>query len=227
MDLNVTNEAELLKLSGYQKKLNFSKLSMSEKEEKKLKWMRSNLLNINVQNTLLSEYPNIKFDIHNMTDDSVKRMFADYTSIKSSKMIIDGIVKGYGISGHMMHNKSNKILFYRSSYEKTALQYLEYFDNINKIDTEPYHIMYINDIGIKRRYVPDIQLISSTGMELLIEIKPLYKVQEFLDTKYKFLSELDKNKIIIITEEELKNYITFYEKINKYFKDNGTNSNVI
>lgn len=213
LDIEISDEADYVRLSGFTKHFNHLQLSDKDKKTRRIEWKKTCLLNPHVTSLLSISID----DIENFSDLQIEDMYSNYMSIRSTNNVLHNKIKGYGKSGYIVHNKSTSPLYYRSSLEKWALEYLQEMDGISVVDTEPYSIEYVSDK--RHRYIPDIQVIDEKGKELLIEIKPEFKLKEFLETKYMFFSEEVKRKLIIISEKDLKQFSYFYAKINTYFKN--------
>jgi hypothetical protein len=80
-------------------------------------------------------------------------------------------------SGWHYSPKLNKKVHYRSSWEQIAYKWLDQNDDVVFYDAEPFSLDYV--LGEKKkRYFPDILVIMSDGSRKLIEIKPVYRLEE-------------------------------------------------
>jgi len=218
-DLNELSEKDLIKLSGYVKKENYNNLTKEEKEEKRTLWKKANLKNKNIQRALSKEYPGfLTLDIENLKKDEINSWYSTYVSLKTLESIkkspesrsnYKGCKKGFFYS-----NKNKKRFWYRSSLEYKTLMFLEENSEIERYLSEPYHIKYKRSgEEFYRGYVPDM-VVFYKDIRFLIEVKPKFKVNEFIEIKLNFL-KLDC-QILIITEEQLINKIKF----NEYIREN-------
>lgn len=97
--------------------------------------------------------------------------------------------KGYK-SGYFESAKSNRRMYYRSSYELRALQILEADPAVVSFDTEALRIPYITPDGTSHYYIPDIIVLDSVGRMKLVEIKPAYQADDVsVVTKRKVASD--------------------------------------
>lgn len=218
-DLGIFEElpdSEYSKLSGFTKKMNYCLKSAEEKIRYVIEWKRSNLRNNNIIDILCKEYP--EFISCSLNSDSdVNKWYSTYVSITSAMRIVrGGTKKGIrGICGFFDTFKNNHPLYYRSSWEKRVLEFLENINDVSYIDTEPYHIKYKREKEtFDRAYVPDILFILR-GKTYLIEVKPEYLYEQFFNEKLRYLTE----EIIIVTENEIEDMGAFYEHLKKYIKD--------
>jgi hypothetical protein len=76
-------------------------------------------------------------------------------------------------TGQYFSVKSDKNVYYASSYEKQAFEKLENDDNVSSYDRAKVAIKYVRpDDHRMHRYVPDILAELKDGKKMLIEIKP-------------------------------------------------------
>jgi len=68
--------------------------------------------------------------------------------------------------------------YYRSSYEKKAFQILDKDANVVNYVIDPVVIVYENEDGMDRRYRPDLQVFYDDGSIDLIEVKPLWRMDD-------------------------------------------------
>jgi hypothetical protein len=101
-------------------------------------------------------------------------------------------------SGHYL-NKFGDRLFYRSSWERKALEHLDQFPQVVAFKTEPFYIQYqvASDVRFSR---PDILVEFDNDKILLIEVKPLALVHH-------------RNNA-----EKIASYITYCKENNLYFR---------
>lgn len=74
-------------------------------------------------------------------------------------------------TGQYTSTKSGKICNYRSSWELELMEILDGDDRIESWRYEPISISYIFE-GKTRRYVPDFHVVTTSGSDLLVEVKP-------------------------------------------------------
>lgn len=78
-------------------------------------------------------------------------------------------------TGYYKSSKNNKRFRYKSSWEKSYMQYLDSNDNVEKWDYECIKILYLSKWGKrfrKRWYIPDFYVEYKDGRKELIEIGP-------------------------------------------------------
>lgn len=223
LEIKYMTRDELINLSGRTKKDNFEKLSDEEKKEKRAEWKRSNLKNENVIKMLKDNDLFMTANINKMSDDEVDVWYSNYISAMTTKNIInhpESLKNGYfgknAENGFYYSKKNNVKMYYRSSYERKVLEYLDRNRDVGYFDTEPFHIKIDMGNNIFRAYVPDIIFKTKSGNSFLIEVKPKKMVKEFIEKKGKFiLSEYDN--FYIITEKEVFNEREFCKLFNLHY----------
>jgi len=120
--------------------------------------------------------------------------------------------KNYHEKGYVFSVKLNHNVFYRSSWEKAATQWLDDNNNVITFAYEPFSIRYIQKEGNRehiRHYIPDFFVEYADGTKELWEIKPLiYANTEKVKQKQIAAEEYCKlngiNDYRILTKEDLK-----------------------
>jgi len=74
-------------------------------------------------------------------------------------------------TGQYVSTKSGEVCNYRSSWELELMQVLDSDDRIESWRYEPISIPYVLE-GKMRRYVPDFHVVTTSGDDLLVEVKP-------------------------------------------------------
>lgn len=129
--------------------------------------------------------------------------------IKQSSSLSESIINGnfnphsHHISGYLENDKFEKRLFYRSSYEKTFLEFCINDETVTSVKSSPYKILYDET----HHYIPDF-LIEKSGETILIEIKPIRRINEYANIlKFKaadiFCNKMNI-KFQIFTEDNIK-----------------------
>lgn len=77
-------------------------------------------------------------------------------------------------TGFYFSTKMNKEIKYRSSYEKRFISLLDKDISIKQFEYEPFSIQY----NIGKRYLPDFKIEYINGTIELIEVKPLFKLED-------------------------------------------------
>lgn len=136
----------------------------------------------------------------------------DETKLKMSKskadLIVSGCFRPYNEnSGEFISKKNGKELHYRSKYEAKAFIFLEVMSSVSKYEVEPFSITYTYQ-GLQRRYIPDILVTYTNGLQELVEVKPASKVGEPVNVAKRIAAEeFCKNhnmKYSIWTQKQLK-----------------------
>lgn len=86
-----------------------------------------------------------------------------------SQLYVDG---GFEWSkGEYVSTKTGKTLYYRSSWER---RYMEFLDSDDSVETWDYEFMFIPYVlnEVERNYVPDFYVKLNDGTQKLVEIKP-------------------------------------------------------
>lgn len=114
--------------------------------------------------------------------------------------------------------KSNKDIYYKSSWEKRALEYLDNHQNVLTFIYEPIRILYKAKYETnKRHYIPDLLITYKDGNQKLIEIKPSYFIDaEINQAKFKAAQEYCDSKGILfeVWTEKTINNLFIKENIN-------------
>jgi len=224
LDMSLLNNQDFQKLSGYAKKINFSKLTVEEKEKKRLNWMHSNLKNKNVRNIILKNFPEfLELNLEVLSDLEIIKWYCCYQSLRCLQTF-----KGKPLwtlakykHGWFYSIKQNKKLFFRSSYEEQILKNLENNSKVLEYETEPFRIKYEKDNKI-RHYIPDIYVLYEQE-PLLLEIKPSSFVEDFWKEKGNyFIKNIKSFLFFIVTEKELEEKI-FNEYVEKNIVDTRQN----
>ncbi len=129
-----------------------------------------------------------------------------------AQLYVDG--KTNFITGHYISTKILKKCYYRSSWELKVMKYLDFNNNIEYWEHEPFYIPYKDENGDDRNYVPDFLVFFSCGIKELWEVKPRELLA--LDRNIcklkglnEFLEKNDMNGFVIdeIILEKLKKYM--------------------
>lgn len=111
-------------------------------------------------------------------------------------------------TGFIFSAKMNIELFYRSSWEREYIKFLDRNNNVISFTKEKDKIAYINTDDHKRWYIPDFLIEYKNGNKELIEIKPsCYLKHEVNKRKFKAAREFCKENNMsfkVITEKYLK-----------------------
>ena len=140
------------------------------------------------------------------------KILSEETKQKMSKGMAErlheiGRKNGYK-SGWFVSDKFGTRSFYRSSFEKQALEIFEQLDVVVFLKSESCILPYKKD-GVIRHYVVDYHLQLDSGEEFLIEVKP-FSMVDLSDNLLKFQTAEDYAKkngmfFCILTENELTN----------------------
>lgn len=107
--------------------------------------------------------------------------------------------------GYYKPNKSDKSIFYMSSWELDLMRLCDKFEFIKSISTSP-RIDYVYK-GVNKIYIPDLLLEYCNGLKLIIEVKPVRFINDPKVLAKKFYSEefcrLNNYKYIILTQNEI------------------------
>lgn len=74
-------------------------------------------------------------------------------------------------TGQYTSTKTGTLCNYRSSWELELMQVLDTDDRVESWRYEPISIPYVLE-GKTRRYVPDFHIVTTSGADLLVEVKP-------------------------------------------------------
>lgn len=117
-------------------------------------------------------------------------------------------------SGHMHSAKNNKVVHYRSSYEKRFFLLLEYATEIEEYVVEPVFIPYFIK-GLKKHYIPDVLIKYRSGVSHLVEIKPEVFTRDIVNllkfnAAKKFVVENSIDEFFVLTEGDFWRYLLCY-----------------
>jgi len=152
-------------------------------------------------------YKKLSQALKKIWEDPEKRRFQ---SELISQKIIDGeLVRNCTdfVSGWFFSQKSNKKMYYRSSWELKVLEYLEKSNKVRFFDTEPFAIDYKLEEQAKK-YVPDILITYVNGSRCLCEIKPEFFFNEITLIKIeaaKKWCEENHAKFQLVSNNEIEN----------------------
>lgn len=114
------------------------------------------------------------------------------------------------ISGKISISKSEKDLYYDSSWELDFIKFCNYSNNVVSIERSSLRLSYEFE-GKKHYYLPDFEIKTINNLKILIEIKPYIlsktdnKTMEKIKTgeNYILSDSNDFSKFIVLTEKEL------------------------
>lgn len=136
--------------------IGISKTIRERKGEVQEKYKQTCLLKYGVENYSQTEENRLK-----QSDNTTKRFLnGEFTH------------RNHFTTGFFYSDKNQQSLYYRSSYELKAYELLEADESIMSYESEPFTIPYIDEDGIKRRYIPDILVTPYNSKQKLIEVKP-------------------------------------------------------
>jgi hypothetical protein len=147
----------------------------------------------------------------------------------------EGVTKAYlngrlnskkrGISGYYKI-KTGAMVFYRSSWEKLVMQYLDSHPLVTHWSYENLHIPYVDENGKNRAYIPDFCVTISDCMNEIWEVKPDKDKDERYECKIdalkKFIKENGYSGYNIVSDDQLKIIKNIdYDKIRKDYHMEG------
>lgn len=94
-------------------------------------------------------------------------------SLTRSIKMLNGEYNSWFCKGTYHSTKTNKDIYFKSSWEKTALEYLDKNKDVVSFMYEPFSLAYYCDFH-KRHYTPDLLITYKDGTQKLVEIKPSY-----------------------------------------------------
>lgn len=112
-----------------------------------------------------------------------------------TRKILNGDYASWFKKGVYHSIKSNKDVVYRSSWELSVFQFLDYSDDVLSYEVEPFSINYF--LKINKRYIPDILISYKNGITKLVEIKPFALIKHVINqAKFNAAKEYcDQNNI--------------------------------
>lgn len=94
-------------------------------------------------------------------------------SVTRIKKMINGEYNSWFCKGTYFSTKTNKDIYYKSSWEMKAIQFLDKSEEVHSFMYEPFSIPYYHKNN-KRHYIPDLLITYINGKQKIIEIKPSY-----------------------------------------------------
>jgi hypothetical protein len=142
-----------------------------------------------------------------------------------AKAYVEGRLRSNTYKNGIFHsNKLNRNFYYRSSWEKFVLEYLDKHPNIEYFAVEPFSIKYFDPVTkTNKNYIPDFLVEFDCGIREIWEVKPSTFVEndETVKAKIKALNVFISNNNInihngfLITENEIEMMKT-YDFIDRY-----------
>ena len=150
------------------------------------------------------------------TEENFNEKYSEY--IRERFKMVDSMKSGYKRTKKGWFNTIDKKIFYRSSWELKVLKYLQELYNehvVESIDV-PERILYYMD-GYKHYYYPDIEFKLYDHETKILEIKPVFKIDENI-LKLEAATQKHSKNFIILSEEDifdddLKNKLIEYGKL--------------
>ncbi len=186
-DTSLMTDAELMSLTGFQKKITHSKRNPDEVKVAKINWKLQNLKHTGHQLILKKEFvefSNINLDA--ISDDMVEEWYKKLLSIRTSNAILrsEKERKSRFKTGYYLSSKTGEKHYYRSSYEYECMVILDSIQRIETFKTEPYHLkFYDTEEKFLFTYVPDLEVTLRNGVIILIELKGEHLIEKFLKSK--------------------------------------------
>lgn len=170
----------------------------------KKEWKLKHLLNIGMQ-------------VLDVSEENIDRLYTEYLSRRFKKSSIETEKNGYSCTekGWYVMTSSTDRFFYRSSWEKKVFEALDLLLGEGKIldVIEPERVPYSFD-NIKRHYYPDACFINSKGQKIVLEIKPLEKCADPINSeKFCAAKSIPEISFHILTEVEI-----FQKDIKEYLE---------
>jgi endogenous inhibitor of DNA gyrase (YacG/DUF329 family) len=129
------------------------------------------------------------------------------SSTRSTRMI-NGDYNSWFCKGTYRSTKINKDIYFKSSWEKSVLEYLDNQEDVVFFMYEPFSISFYYNEN-KRHYIPDLLITYKDGTQRLVEIKPSYYVDaEINKAKFESAKKYCNDKGIIFevwTEKTIDN----------------------
>lgn len=101
-----------------------------------------------------------------MSKSAIKRLIRDGVNSMGGKQLDQG---------YFYSNKGDKEIYHASSYELRAFKLLEKDEKVKVYDTCKFSIRYEFQ-GMLPRYLPDIHVTYTNGVEEIIEVKPNHQL---------------------------------------------------
>ena len=147
-------------------------------------------------------------DSENLDPSTIDNLYSEYVSNRFKRASIETDRNGYTNTEkgwYLMTNQADEKFFYRSSWEKRVFEALDHLRGVRKITevVNPERISYVID-GVKRHYYPDAAYITLSGVKMVLEIKPLKKVEEPVNAaKFDAAKKLLGKNFRVLTEKEI------------------------
>lgn len=159
-------------------------------KDRTMKWKIAHLVNKGV-------------DVKNKTNVEISVLYSEYMS-ERQYTVPESIHNGYTNTekGYYDFKNIELSLFYRSSWEKKVFECLDSVSEFHKFEVKiPNKIKYFYE-NMNKHYHPDVSIVTSSGVEYVLEIKPKSKVNEPKNMA-KFNSAIEKlgDNFKVITED--------------------------
>jgi len=153
-----------------------------------------------------------------------KPEYREHRSKIATERILKNGVYSYGVWGHFYSEKSDKVLFYRSSYERRAFELLERNKYVLSYSNCMFSVCYMWN-GFRHRYIPDIFVVFCEPTKpSVVEVKSLWEMKsEIFQRKFVALKDFCFYRgwdVELWTEKELGfTDSVFYMKCKKQYQE--------
>lgn len=145
---------------------------------------------------------------NSLDEKRVNELYSEYMSNRFCRESIENSKNGYTRSEkgwYVMTNQDGYKFFYRSSWEKKVFEALDCLVGSKSIShvCTPERIPYIFE-EIQRHYYPDMSFVKLDGTTIVLEIKPLSKVDDAINVKKISAAKTSLgNNFQVLTEVEI------------------------
>ena len=147
-------------------------------------------------------------NVSDLDEEKIEVLYAEYMSKRFKRSSLETDKNGYTNSEkgwYFATNQPTDKFFFRSSWEKKVFEALDHLMGSQKIISikTPERIQYTID-GVKRHYYPDAAFINLRGEIIILEIKPIKKVDEY-NNSLKISAAKNKfgKNFYVMTEKEI------------------------
>jgi hypothetical protein len=141
-------------------------------------------------------------DAHSKATETFKRrsLNGEYDFVTRNDKISATVTQRYldggfeWCEGQYSSTKTGKVCNYRSSWELHLMKMIDKDPRVETWSYEPLSIPYILE-GKSKRYIPDFHIVSSTGKDYLVEVKPSNLTQTSMNSAKRDAAQLFCEKL--------------------------------
>lgn len=115
---------------------------------------------------------------------------------------LEGRYNNHTTGGYYISKKTGRKCYYRSSWEKIVMEYLDNHNLVSSWVYEPFTVSYNDEYGFPHHYTPDFYVLISDCIKEIWEVKPKFRIDDRVRCKLNGVSS--EFSVRIITEDEIE-----------------------